>query len=330
MKKSKITKIGSSNPEIPAAVMEKLGQAFQAPAGVKLPCPEPEQVIGCALEELEAAELQKVQAHLLTCRNCLELFLDVRLSRAEAEGLMGTSLEVPQKTGWLATFGSKVRETLQALIKPRRLIPAVAAVSLLVLVVILGREEKSRVLLPTHLAMERSSGPTAAPSAPPPQESAEAKPSQAFPGRGLLASKRKFDTAAPVQEKSTASNGTLSEPGSIRLDLTEVPAPAGGARLSYRAERDVFAYLLRQDRSGNITLLFSGRLEGGKTYFYPGKEQQPKLDLATAQATVYLIAAKKPVADLKTKIQELERARLQPTQSLFPGATIRSLMVKHP
>ena len=151
-------------------------------------------MIGCALEELEAAEQQKVQAHLLTCRDCLELFLDVRLARAEAESPAdaGHPWKHSQKAGWLATFGRKVRETLQALVKPRKLIPALAAVSLVVLVVILGREERSRVLPPPHLALERQAAPTTAPSAAPPPEPTAAQPSPALPGRGLLASKQEI------------------------------------------------------------------------------------------------------------------------------------------
>ncbi len=105
MKKSKTKRSGGSEPEIPAAVMERLRQAFQESASPELSCPEPEQVIGCALEELEAAEQQKVQAHLLTCRDCLELFLDVRLARADAESpereLTGAPWKHPKKpAGW--------------------------------------------------------------------------------------------------------------------------------------------------------------------------------------------------------------------------------------
>ncbi len=330
MKKSKSKRSGGAEPEIPAAVMARLRQAFQEPGSPELSCPEPEQVIGCALEELAAAEQQQVQAHLLTCRDCLELFLDVRLARAEAEGLTETPLKAPQKDGWLATFGSKVRETLQSLIKPRRLIPAVAAVSLVVLVAILGREERFQVPPPPHLALERQAAPTTAPSAASPQEPTPAQPSPALPGRGLLAAKRKFDTAAPVLEKSTTATGALSESGPMRLDFAEVPAPAGGARLSYGTDRDAFAYLLRQDRSGTINLLFSGKLEGGKPYHYPAKDLLLQSDPATGQVTIYLVATEKPVGDLAMKIQELEHHGINQIQNLFPGATIRSLTVTLP
>jgi hypothetical protein len=334
MKKSKNQSSGGSEPDIPAAILERLRQAFQKSASPELPCPEPEQVISCALEELEAAAAQKVQAHLLTCRDCLDLFLDVRLARAEAESpaeLTGAPREAPQKAGWLATISSKVRETMQILVKPRKLIPALAAVSLVVLVFILGREDRPGVLPPADLALDRQAAPSTAPSAAPFQEPSAAPPSPELPGRGLLASKRKFETAAPALEKSVAATDTLSASRPGRLDFAEVPAPAGGTRLSYRSDRDAFAYLLRLDSSGKINLLFSGKLEGGKNYFYPAQSHLPKPDAAiTDQTKVYLVASKKPLGDLETKIQGLEHRDVKQIQSLFPGATIRSLAVTLP
>ena len=59
MKKSKNQNSGGSEQDIPAAVLERLRQAFQKSASPELSCPEPEQVIGCALEELEAAAAQR-------------------------------------------------------------------------------------------------------------------------------------------------------------------------------------------------------------------------------------------------------------------------------
>jgi hypothetical protein len=330
MKKSKNQSSGGSEPDIPAAVLERLRQAFQKSASPELSCPEPEQVIGCALEELEAAAAQKVQAHLLTCRDCLDLFLDVRLARAEAESPAALT-GAPQKAGWLATIGSKVRETLQVLVKPRKLIPALAAVSLVVLVFMLGREDRPGVLPPADLALDRQAAPSTAPSAAPPQEPSAAPPSPALPGRGLLASKRKSETAAPALEKSVAGTGALSASRPGRVDFAEVPAPGGGTRLSYRSDRDAFAYLLRQDSSGKINLLFSGKLEGGKNYFYPDQGHLPKPDAAiTDQTKVYLVASEKPLRDLETNMPDLEHHDIKQIQSLFPGATIRSLAVTLP
>lgn len=333
MKKSKITSSGEAKPEIPAEAMARLRRAFQAPSAAGISCPEPEQIIRCSLNELEAQENQQVQAHLLTCRDCLDLYLDVSLAQAEAaltaDGELDHPLPDPHKPGVWAAWGSRAREIWQVLVRPRRLLPALAAASLMLLVVILGREEPSRVLPPSQLARERQAAPTA-PRAAPPQETAAAKPGRAEPGSELLASKRKFESEAPIRDKSSAARGTLAESKSIRLALKEVAAPAGSAVLAYGADRDAFAYLLRQDSSGTITLLFSGRIEGGRTYVYPAKDQDANIDLAGAPATVYLIAATEPLTDLPTRIQRLQREGGPPSQSLFPGATIRAIKLRHP
>ena len=51
-KKSKSKRSGGAERKIPAAVMARLGQAFQEPGSPELSCPEPEQVIACALVRL--------------------------------------------------------------------------------------------------------------------------------------------------------------------------------------------------------------------------------------------------------------------------------------
>lgn len=334
MKKSRSKGIGETPPEIPAAVMARLNQAFQRPAHPDLPCPDPEMVIGCALGELEAAMEQQIQTHLLTCRDCLDLYLDVHLAQAEAEapGEVGLEGQTSQPTGWLEAWGRTARETLEALLKPRRLIPALATVSLVALVFILGREDRSKVLPPPQLALEQRQAPmkmTDQSGAPPPGTTV-APPAPALLERRLLASKKPFESPGSAQEKGAAPLANLAATMPIRLDLTEVPAPGRGSRLSYRADRDVFAYLLQPDSSGQLTRLFSGRLEGGKTYFSPPLERLRPSDPAAQRATIYLVAAEQPLPEPPATMPEPENQALKQLQSLFPGAVIRSLTVKLP
>ena len=326
MKKTK-----SKSPVGTGSELPRLRQAFQKPAMPGLACPEPEQVISSALQELAAPKQQEVQNHLLNCRDCLELYLDVRLARAEADSSAdwkfdGQVLEEKPRTDWLAVLGHKVRETLRLLGKPKRLVPALAAVSLVVLVVIWGREERSKMLPPPQFAEPRPVAPTTPPSAAPSQEPAASKPLPAPPSYGLLAARPQAETAASFKRKSTPATGALSEP--IRLDFSEVPA--NGARLSYRANRDAYAYLLRQDQNGKINLLYSGGLEAGKTYYYPVQDHLLKSDAATTKATVFLVASPSPVTDLEIRLKELERLGKDQMKILFPRATIRSLSVRLP
>lgn len=335
MKKSRSERITGPKPEIPATFMEALRQAFQRPPGPGLSCPDPEMVIGCALEELNTTEQQQIQTHLLTCRDCLELFLDIRLALTEAESLPKERLmlnpkEVSLISQWIATIGQKIRRIWQPLINPRKLIPALATVSLVALVFLLGREEKSHVLPPPQPALEQEAAPTTPPHALSPPKSA---PIQAFPtqppSRGLPTTKKKVDTPTPVPEKSTtAFPDTMTESGIIHLELSQTSDPTGGFRLSFSADQDTFAYLLSHEDSGKIQVLFSGNLEGGKKFVYPQKDQGVKPGSNIDRATIYLIASKKPLVELDKIIPSLEATGGQQIQSLFPGATIRSLTVK--
>ena len=94
--------------------------------------------------------------------------------------------------------------------------------------------------------------------------------------------------------------------------------PDNGARLSYRADQDAYAYLLRQDRDGKFSLLYSGGIEAGKTYYYPGQDQLPKSDATGTKTTVFLVASPTPVTDLETRLKELERPGKDQMQTLFP------------
>jgi hypothetical protein len=311
--------------------LSKWRQAFQKPAIPDLACPEPELVISSALQELAEPKQQQVQDHLLSCRDCLELYLDVLSTQAEADSgedrkFDGILDEEPAWAAWLAVLGHKVWETLQVLGKPRRLIPALAAVSLVVLVVMLGREERSKMLPLPQIAEHRAVVPTTPPSAAPSQEPAAGKPLPEPSGPRLLAARPQAERAASFKKKSSSTAGALAEP--IRLDFSEVPDD--GARLSYRADQDAYAYLLRQDQNGKISLLYAGGLEAGKTYFYPAHDHLLKSDPTSTQATIFLVASPNPVVDLETRLKELERSGKDQMRILFPQATIRSLSVRLP
>ena len=113
MKKNK-----SKNPS--ESELSKWRQAFQKPAIPDLACPEPELVISSALQELAEPKQQQVQDHLLSCRDCLELYLDVLSTQAEADSgedrkFDGILDEEPAWAAWLAVLGHKVWEILQGI-----------------------------------------------------------------------------------------------------------------------------------------------------------------------------------------------------------------------
>ena len=73
-------------PEIPEELMASLCKTFQeAGASKPLDCPESDKAIDYALHELDPKENRQFREHILSCRYCLDMVLDVR--SADAEGI---------------------------------------------------------------------------------------------------------------------------------------------------------------------------------------------------------------------------------------------------
>jgi len=127
--------------DIPAEVLAKLQAAYQA-GGVNSPqeCPDPETIIGYALEELIPQKRGQVYAHLSECKDCLDLVLDLRSAWAEAqEGkykVRESATIRAQLQTWLAGLADGMRGWCSCLFPLRRLIPV--AMALVVLAVGIG------------------------------------------------------------------------------------------------------------------------------------------------------------------------------------------------
>jgi hypothetical protein len=70
--------------DIPKEVIKRFQEVFKASEGLRVPpCPEEELIIVHALQELkEKEDIRKVETHIVKCRPCLELFMDVRLAES--------------------------------------------------------------------------------------------------------------------------------------------------------------------------------------------------------------------------------------------------------
>jgi hypothetical protein len=127
--------------EIPAAVMEKLQAAYQASGYSSTQrCPDPETVIGYALEELIPEKRGQVYAHLSECKDCLDLVLDLRSAGLETQGGENKVWESApirvQPQSWLARLVERIGNLDPRRVPLPRLIPI--GVALLVLAVGIG------------------------------------------------------------------------------------------------------------------------------------------------------------------------------------------------
>ena len=127
--------------DIPAEVMAKLQAAHQASGSSSTQgCPDPETVIGYALEELIPEKRGQVYAHLSECKDCLDLVLDLRSAWAETHAWEYKVRECApirvQPQSWLAGLVERMSGLLPHIGPLPRLIPV--AVALLVLAVGIG------------------------------------------------------------------------------------------------------------------------------------------------------------------------------------------------
>ncbi len=137
--KSKSCPAAPSRGDIPAEVMARLQAAYQNPEFSSTQgCPDPEMVIGYALEELIPEQRAQVYAHLSECQDCLGLVLDLRSAWAEADGgeqkvRESTPIRV-RAQAWLAGLAARVNGLFPRLVSFPRLIPVAGALVVLAVV----------------------------------------------------------------------------------------------------------------------------------------------------------------------------------------------------
>lgn len=84
--------------EIPTEIMEVFCRTFQEAGDFKPPeCPESDKAIAYALHELDPKENRQFRDHLVCCRSCLDLYLDVQMAEAETSKHKGEIPEVLPK-----------------------------------------------------------------------------------------------------------------------------------------------------------------------------------------------------------------------------------------
>lgn len=301
--------------DIPEEVMEKLRAAykssghrpppdfedqeialggFMAPAEAgELPsrsCPSPETVIAYALEELPPEERAQVQAHLSECRVCLELVLDVRTARAEAqEGKQevreGSTVTV-KPWEWLTDLAARLKSLASGLLALPRLVPAAVAASVVLAVVGLGLYQHLTAPIGVQLDLV------------------------ARTSDGLL-------TRGPAAETD------------IKIPQGGVLRSGDRFQIVLETNKEAYAYVFFQDSAGNITTLFAGKMQGKKRHKLPDEDDWFKLDETTGREEIHVMASKHPLANLDEVVQLLTREGIDGLQKDYPQSSFQSFSFQH-
>lgn len=253
-------------------------------------CPPPETVIAYALEELPPEEKAHVQAHLSECRDCMELVLDVRAARAEAqEGKQevreGSPVAV-KSWEWLAELVGSLKNLASGLLALPRLVPAAVAVSVVLAVVGLGLYQHLKAPIGVQLDLV------------------------ARTSDGLL-------TRGP------------SEEAEIKIPQGGVLRSGDCFQIVLETSQEAYAYVFFQDNAGRITTLFSGKILGKKRHKLPAEDDWFKLDETKGLEQVHVMAAKDPLVNLDEVVHLLAREGIGGLQKAYPQNSFQSFSFQH-
>ncbi len=253
-------------------------------------CPSPETVIAYALEELPPEERAQVQAHLSGCRDCLELVLDVRTARAEAqEGKQEVRDAGPvavKSRKWLTEFVGRLQRLASGLLALPQLAPAAVAVSVVLAVVGLGLHQHLKAPIGVQLDLV------------------------ARTSDGLL------------------TRGSAGETD-IKIPPGGVLRSGDRFQIVLETNKEAYAYVFFQDSAGRITILFAGKMQGKKRHKLPAEDNWFKLDETTGLEQVLVMAAKDPVVNLDEVVQLLTREGIGGLQKAYPQSSFQFFSFQH-
>jgi len=280
-------------------IMDSLRQAFMKDKeNIADECHMADQISAYAFGELGPEESGKVKDHLLTCRYCLDLYMDIRMAEKDAKIAKGEKVEVLPKLQSAIDRGKKpVASPFQKIgaaisdffgkgfsFKP------VAAFATVVLL-ILG-------------------------------------------GIYVLGDKSGHDTPYAIQIMLQGRTQIGFRGG--QPEYNEFQVEPGGAmksgdyfRFQTKIDKDAYVYVVFQDSSGSIESLEKGLIAGGKDFFLPDGNKWYHLDKNTGTEKLYLLASKNKIEDFAKRIEDLKSGGIESIGKVFTKATIQSFSSEH-
>jgi len=275
--------------DIPEEVMGKLRSTYRSRSSSQV-CPDHETVIAYGLGELSPAEKTLVHSHLLECKECLEIVLDLRSAWVEARGQQQevqkkAPLSVKARFGLSELIGS-VTELLSRFLSFPKLVPIVITASVVLAVLSIGVYQ--HLTAPIGIQLELI-----------------ARSSDGLLTRGPLV----------AQEILVPSEGVLKSGDRFRI--------------AFEINRDAYVYVFFQDNAGKITTLFSGKVHGDKRHNLPTEHDWFTLDETKGREEIHIMTAKHPIVNLDDVVQQLAREGISSLQKAYPQSYFRSFSFKH-
>ena len=253
-------------------------------------CEKTDMAIAYALNELTGKEKERAKSHILTCKACLDMVLDVRAAEAKAAEKVDKNSQIspavaaamnPSSGPAWALFFKNIRNRIKntafsPIVRTHKLVPGLTASALILCIVTFGLHNR---LSPVSVQIGLIA--TAGSSVP-----------------GDTGTVRGSDgDADPSKEPETY----VLEPGGVLKtgDYFKVKIHTG---------KKAYVYLLLYNASGNtISPIYSGMTEAGKDKIVPQDSYGIQLGPYTGIKTIFLIVAPKEITNFDQKMSLIKK-----------------------
>ena len=288
------SKLPRNTEEAAGALIEAFRQAnLNRPPDFDEECAMSDKTLAYALDEAEPQERAEIKEHLITCRECVDLYFDVRMSKKQAEASSQQPVpksaesravihnsSAPASVSIFQKITADVSRYLSFLTSRQRFASVAAGFAMTCLAV--------------YFFMPR------------PLEMGIAITAKPMTVRGASS------LEAPFQVKE---GDTLKTSERFQVKIT--------------TNNDTYGYVILAGTSGRVKTLYSGEFKAGEPLFIPDAKEWEKLDYHSGTERIYLIATKRPIGSFDKKITELKSVDVKSIEELFPDASLYGFGFEH-
>lgn len=298
--------------EIPDEWVEDLFYAYRADqADGTEDCKQSPLAIAYAMNELDADDRVKMDAHLLSCRACFELVSDVRAAEQKARKMGDKppkiSREIADAIQSVDTengvepfrFSQVIRNALQRLsnLLTPKFVSVMATACILIVVALYG---SSLMLSPK-------------------------KSEKRFAMKTIAAT---IDVTAISGPLST--RGDNDAPRAFKLEPGATLQTGDHFSIEIEVNQDAYCYLLLDDQGTNqIHKLFEGEIRANHPKVVTQGAEGVRLGPYRGAKTVYLLASDGKIENFDHKMREVQRRGAESIQTLLPNAAVQTFRFGH-
>ncbi len=261
------------------------------------PCPVADQVTDYAFGELDSEQGLKVREHIRTCRQCLELYMDIRMAEEGSQNSRNKKVEV--LPGLQKAIDKSKKPEVSTLGKLGKLISDVFA----------GAINFKPVAVFATLALVIFAGIYAM---------QDMSPNDPYAVEIILQGKTPigFRGGLPEYKEFEVRSGGALESGDL-------------FRFLFKTDDDAYVYVVFQDSSGDIQSMKKGFISGKTDMFLPDETNWYQLGGTKGTERLYLVVARNEINDFDRRVGDIKVKGIDSIEKVFGEATVESFVFEN-